>query len=677
MGSGIYDKAIECINISLNSINNLTTDNESKLMYILLDDYCNHSNAKIDIESVLSHLLKENPSLELSDAYHTLAGSQIKKKLYLESIKTLQQELQVRQKFAPGSYNGLLANLVPVYMRLLSAKPTDFDAAINNCMELNGIDSTISLLFMLHSKLVSGNKYTEAVSIIQTILKFCNEIKPANTAYKNKALHLLLTDYIVELDNNIGPNPILSIQSILNSFGKDEDSIDLADGYNRYGVYCKSKGDYVEAIKSFQQELKIRMHLEPRYYNNIYSNIVSTYLEMINASGTSLSNNMDDSISNFEEINGAQDTIKLLIDIYTKLYNKQAYEQASFCLNLALNIYNESNMNNAELKYLIYHGFINLNNIFMTMDLNKGHLDTPTFSNLDSYIKEITKEQAIVELSNTALTVLNNLYPIKGIELLLNAAIICADLNKPQSAYFSLFESIYKIVRAHPEFVQGVHEDSFENVFDYEKTFGKFFKYADKAHIINNTQPGKHYPLTIIEMYHYVAGKYLNLNDYYNADLCIRAASFITDFNIPKHDQVLKSINLAEFNLRKSLNYKLNKLGEVISMLKHKSCHEKGAVVGIKDQECISELVHIAEMCLKDKLNHDFNDGIRAYLEALHLCKRAHPGNNYTTAGLLHDIALAYHEQFVFTHNKEFENEAKEFEGKYERMMQCIQQGIS
>ena len=59
--------ASACPNLALVALNRLTVSNKDKLMHLLLDDYCGLAFTNIDIKSILSTLLKDEPSLGLAD----------------------------------------------------------------------------------------------------------------------------------------------------------------------------------------------------------------------------------------------------------------------------------------------------------------------------------------------------------------------------------------------------------------------------------------------------------------------------------------------------------------------------------------------------------------------------------------------------------------------------------
>ena len=163
-------------------------------------------------------------------------------------------------------------------------------------------------------------------------MNICNGLK-----LKTKIMHLLLTDYINELDKNIGSNVVDSIKSLLSSFGKDEYSIDLADAYNRLGVYNSKAGNYLEAVKAFQQEENIRLHMAPDEYNSVYVNILKSYSSLLNSS--TISPDMEGLIQNYQDINGGgEPAIKLLVDINSKKFDLKLYDQAKACLNKAVDV---------------------------------------------------------------------------------------------------------------------------------------------------------------------------------------------------------------------------------------------------------------------------------------------------------------------------------------------------
>jgi tetratricopeptide (TPR) repeat protein len=489
----------------------------------------------------------------------------------------------------------------------------------------------------------------------------------------------MLTDYIAEVDLNIGSNPADSIHSILASFPQNEYSLDLADGYNRFAVYSKNKQAYVDAIKSFQQEILIRQHLTPEdAFNSLFSNLVSTYADMIKPVSKSYYADMDVAVQHYSDLSGPQPTINLLLDIQKKLSSLGLFNQAKDCLNRALVVYNKLNIHDPEQKYLIYHPFIAVNNSLMEADLRNHTLNSPTFGFMDTYVKELTDEQAMVEICNSGLTVLFSLHPIKCIEFMLKAAVISHDANKPKSTYFDFFENVYGVIRANPTFLQGSdHHSSFESVTDYETVFGKFYRFADGKNFILNKSPA--YPVTSIDMFHFVAGKFLALNDTDNAEMCIRAATVMIDYGIPddKHNEpICKQIDLENFNLRKKLCYQRENYSQVLSMIRLKASFDQWAVVEISDQDCMVELSHLGERCLSQTPSPNFLDGLEAFREAMNLCKKLYPGNNSTMAGLLHDMALSYEDYYQHTKDKDVKNMAAQCETQYEQMMQCINQGI-
>ena len=104
------------------------------------------------------------------------------------------------------------------------------------------------------------------------------------------------------------------------------------------------------------------------------------------------------------------------------------------------------------------------------------------------------------------------------------------------------------------------------------------------------------------------------------------------------------------------------------------------ATVDITDEECMTEFIHIAEACFvnttANKPDPQFIDAFEALTQAQNLCKKLHPGNNNVMAQILHDFAIGYEDNYKFVPDKALKDTALFYEGEYDKMMQCIKQGI-
>ena len=551
---------------------------------------------------------------------------------------------------------------------------------IQNCIDLNGGEITVKLLLEVHTQFLLKNNYIQAADSLNQAWNICNSMNPSNSSIKSKVMHLLLTDYIVEVDRNIGTDPIGSIQLLLDSFSKNEYSIDLADGYNRFGVYNKNKKMFVEAIKAFIQEYNIRVHLTPGDYNSLYANLVSTFVEMFKNSSDNLKNDLDVTIKCYLDINGAEASVKLLMDIHAKRIGAKAYDQARDCLNKAIQIYSEANLNDLSLKYAIYHSLFNIDNILFAKDHASLKMDSPVFVRMNEYLNELTQEQAIIELNNTAINYLIDIYPLKSVEFLLRAAIICFDTAKPQTSYFDQFENIFRVLVRNPVLLlvpEFEDKFTFENEEHLAQMNNKFYRFINAKFVLNNSLEERQHPITTVHMYQYVASKYLIIKENDNCDFCLKASSYLYENLIPNDELELFMMQMTEFEVRKKNRLSMNKIDEVIQMLKNKSSYPDRPKLDLKDKECLNELTHIAENCVHAK-TPDYKNGLDAFMAALEYSKLINKRNNMTTVTLLHDIALAFHEFYNSTgySDENLESLSKAYEKQYDLMIQMIHQGI-
>ena len=141
---------------------------------------------------------------------------------------------------------------------------------------------------------------------------------------------------------------------------------------------------------------------------------------------------------------------------------------------------------------------------------------------------------------------------------MIRAGIVCYDGKKSKTTYLDYFETVYKLIKANPSLIVGNnHKSTFEdNSLDYDTVFGKFYRFAHPNYLIFN-KGSSSYPITVIDMYQYMASKLLALNDNDNGEVCIRAASIIKSYNLPQdnNDPLCKTYNLIEFYLFKKLRY--------------------------------------------------------------------------------------------------------------------------
>ena len=148
--------------------------------------------------------------------------------------------------------------------------------------------------------------------------------------------------------------------------------------------------------------------------------------------------------------------------------------------------------------------------------------------------------------------------------------------------------------------------------------------------------------------------------------------------NISDHNLASK-IARTDFDLSKRYYYSMNNLVFVDKMLELKYTWSPPQV-DITDEECLTELKHIAENILNSKtlasMNDMFNIVIRCLEAALNYSKKLYPGNTNSTAYILHDLALAYLELNTITKSEWYSNNYKKYEDEYENMVQKIKQGI-
>ena len=349
-----FHSAIDSLELAMLISNNLNPPNyeiKSKLLHLLLTDYISEAdNEEINdvnviiskIENILNNLIQKETSLELADAYHKLALLKQKQKIYLDTLKCLQQELKIRIKVSPQDLNVLFNQIGSVYAEMLILEQIEYFKALEDMFSKLDEATCIKIVNNTHSKLISENKCEIASEFLNQSLNIFTNLSKLN---KDKLLHLLLEDYCIQMDNYTDAELDSKTESVLEILLKEDPSIDLADGYHKLGNAQIAKSLYLNGIFSYQQELQIRKKLEPNDYSGLMASIGGVYVSLVSTK----IGDFNKAIKNCMQLNGPLTTISLLFQIHTQLllngFTKEAVtllKQATDVCNLHLDLQNTS-----------------------------------------------------------------------------------------------------------------------------------------------------------------------------------------------------------------------------------------------------------------------------------------------------------------------------------------------
>jgi hypothetical protein len=100
------------------------------------------------ISALNVNLSSDTPSSDatLADNYHKVGLQQLNSNLFVDAIKSFQEELKKRIKISPSSYTTLLTYIAGVYADKIDTKSSDYITLLQHFQRLVGDDLLIKLV---------------------------------------------------------------------------------------------------------------------------------------------------------------------------------------------------------------------------------------------------------------------------------------------------------------------------------------------------------------------------------------------------------------------------------------------------------------------------------------------------------------------------------------------------
>ena len=440
----------------------------------------------------------------------------------------------------------------------------------------------------------------------------------------------------------------------------DEFHADIADAYHRLGLLQRRQNLHLDAVKSLQEEIRIRQNVAPNDYTALYENVASVYADVPSNEAITA---MQHAISK----DTGPSSIKLILKKHAKLVSLNKLDDSLFILHLG--IVSSQSLSDEVLKKQVKELYIkscytklasieSADKMSVAMFEGISDLVTKTYTGRD-YVSEMVK-LFTVYLSDSSRIADLGVVCYRGVTFLMRAIYtLYCDLkvtDQKAEPYVSLFECIFKCIQNQSGLLSPRFNANLLTVAHLKAYFPQ-------------DEPQKFGYL--IELYLYVAEKFAALirddsmsegSPGYNAKQAYTMVQTLCEWNaITTGPYVKRIFELNLYCVGKRCDFEfVSEYTEVFDKLAQNLTSRI-----LSDEESLAEWLHLAERCNGVR---KFGLASEAYENALVYCLKLYPGNNFTTAELLQDIGIAYKSML--------DDKYEEYERKYEHMIQCIRQGI-